>query len=465
MSESRTAPGDSSVLESHAVSSAVVWVHPELRFDSLAEGVTLIGRADDATIRLSGSQVSRRHATISRRVDVLQLRDEGSLNKPRVNGVPVSEARVRDNDVVRVGEWVGVILQSQQALDTLATPFVRLSGMQWGPRTQLALATLPEASRSQLPIVLQGDTGTGKELVARWLHAESGRSGPLVAVNCAAQPDNLFEAQFFGYAKGAFTGATSASPGYFAAAHGGTLFLDELPELSLAQQAKLLRAVEEQQVMPVGSTATRRVDVRIVSATQWPLGELVEQGAFRPDLRARLSGITLRLPPLSERREEILPLFGSALQAERRIPRAVSAGFAERLSLYSWPLNAREVVAVARRCNALWMEGERLNSACASKLLGQPSDSRSDAPVRVAVRPRPHDVRPTQPRADEEAAIGRRRALWFERHRGQFETLQGELANARGNVSEAARRAGISRQRALRLLEVDALLRQKPLTK
>lgn len=174
---------------------------------------------------------------------------------------------------------------------------------------------IAKVAKGMAPVLIHGESGTGKELVARALHACSQRAdGPMVAVNCGAIPENLLEAEFFGARKGSYTGATQDRPGYFQAAQGGTLFLDEIGDLPLAMQAKLLRAIQERKIRPLGSTQEEAVDVRIVSATHRDLGAEVQSGNFRQDLFYRLNVIEIELPALRERREDLGLLCRALLQ-------------------------------------------------------------------------------------------------------------------------------------------------------
>ena len=254
------------------------------------------------------------------------IADLGSRNGVRVNGRAVPSARLGLGDVVRLGGWIGVVTATPGELEEIAP------GLWGGAGLQEALATLRQAAASDLPIVLEGETGTGKEVVAGALHRWSGRAGPLVAVNCAALPESLAEGELFGYRRGAFTGADRASPGFFRSAEGGTLLLDEVSDLPLALQAKLLRVLEQREVQPLGETRPVPIDVRIVVAGQQPLMEVVRAGRFRADLLARLDGLTVRLPPLRERREDVIPLFSHLLReiGQGRAP-AIESDFAERL--------------------------------------------------------------------------------------------------------------------------------------
>lgn len=229
-----------------------------------------------------------------------------------------------------------------------------------GDDSSLALLTLAERiARSEIPVLLEGPTGTGKEVLARFIHRCSERAGgPFVAVNCAAMPEAMLEGLLFGHRKGAFTGAAESREGLFRAAHGGTLLLDEIGELPLALQAKLLRALQEGEVLPLGATQPLPVDVRIVAATNRRLAAEVEAGRFREDLLYRLNVFPLDIAPLRARRLDIAPLaFGMLLRhAGRAFWLADDA--LELLAGHHWPGNVRELENVIRR--AILLAGEAL---------------------------------------------------------------------------------------------------------
>ncbi len=210
-------------------------------------------------------------------------------------------------------------------------------------------------SRSQAPVYISGESGSGKELAARLIHSQSVRhAAPFMPVNCGAIPETLMESEFFGYRKGAFTGADSDREGFFQAANGGTLFLDEVADLPLAMQVKLLRAIQEKRVRKVGSTAEEAVDVRIISATHRKLIDCVDARTFRQDLYYRLNVIELKMPPLRERQEDIVPLVGALLV---RIcgaqPPTLAADAMRALCAYSFPGNVRELENILERATAL----------------------------------------------------------------------------------------------------------------
>ena len=227
------------------------------------------------------------------------------------------------------------------------------------PAMQQVRAMIEKLARSQAPVYISGESGSGKEVAARLIHARSARSaGPFVPVNCGAIPENLMESEFFGYRKGAFTGADSDRDGFFQAAHGGTLFLDEVADLPLSMQVKLLRAIQEKKVRKVGQVSEEPVDLRILCATHRNLRECVESGTFRQDLYYRLNVIELRMPPLRERSEDIEML------AERILKRLagpehplLSAQALVGLMAYAFPGNVRELENILERATALCAEG------------------------------------------------------------------------------------------------------------
>lgn len=213
---------------------------------------------------------------------------------------------------------------------------------------------LARFAKSDAPVVVLGETGTGKEVMARTLHNNSPRaSKPFVAVNVAALPADLLESELLGHSKGAFTGALSAKRGLVEEASGGTLFLDEIAEMPLSLQAKLLRVLQDGEVRRVGETKPFAVDVRIVCATHRNLRALVDSGSFREDLYFRLDVLTLRVPPLRERPEDILPLAYQMLASERRVIRGFSKEAEARLLAHAWPGNVRELANAVQHGVAL----------------------------------------------------------------------------------------------------------------
>ncbi len=238
------------------------------------------------------------------------------------------------------------------------------------------LALVQRAQRSGATVLLTGETGTGKEVLARAIHSGSGRSaGPFVALNCAAFPDTLLESELFGHAKGAFTGADRAKDGLMALADGGSLFLDEVGETSVALQAKLLRALQEREVRPVGGTRARRVDVRVIAATNRELSGEIAHGRFRADLYWRLAVFPIRVPPLRDRREDVLALAHHFLARhgarEGRPGCRLSREAEELLLAHSWPGNVRELENEILRALALSEPFETIPAERLSERLGQ----------------------------------------------------------------------------------------------
>jgi two-component system response regulator HydG len=269
-------------------------------------------------------------------------------------------------------------------------------------------------------VLIQGESGTGKEVIARYIHELSERSeGPFFSINCGALPESLLESELFGHVKGAFTGAVRDKQGLFAAARGGTFFLDEIGEMQPSTQVKLLRVLQEREALPVGGTQPIPVDVRVVAATNKELEEEIRRGNFRSDLYYRLNVISLMLPPLRERREDI-PLLAEAFLAriakERSEPvRRLSRDALDTVMLYDWPGNVRELENALEHAVILSPEGE---IECAA------------LPERVTTRrPQPlvAERTPETPTLD---AIERAYILWV-------------LGNEGGNKSRAAQVLGI----------------------
>ena len=232
------------------------------------------------------------------------------------------------------------------------------------PPMQKVYALLERLTQADVPVLIQGETGTGKELVARALHEHGRRRGKrFVAVNCAAVPANLLESELFGHQKGAFTGAIADRPGQFVVADGGTLFLDEIGDMPHDMQAKLLRALQEGEVRPVGSNRTQKVDVRVVAASHKDLTALVREGRFRQDLYYRLNVVAIELPPLRQRGADLPLLIRAFLerlarQQGRPVPELSERALAA-LVAHRWPGNVRELENELSR--ALALGGERLD--------------------------------------------------------------------------------------------------------
>lgn len=323
-----------------------------------------------------GEAVARRHAPLVQRAGAIadayghgatiQLRDASDRSPlpPRAHAVMLQ--RGEEAAIIRNGASRLTLAYRDPAseaslaalLACLAQPGMPIAA---DPESLSVLALAQRLAASDIPVLINGPTGTGKEVLSRFIHACSPRrDGPFIAVNCAAMPEAMLEALLFGHQRGAFTGATSANEGFFRAADGGTLLLDEIAEMPLQLQAKLLRALQESEVVPIGSTQPIKIDVRVIACANRDLPTEVAEGRFRPDLYYRLNVFPLALRPLRERPDDIAPLaFALALRhtsPDRPMPWFTDAAVA-MLKLHSWPGNVRELENVVRRA-LLLSDGE-----------------------------------------------------------------------------------------------------------
>jgi len=297
-------------------------------------------------------------------------------------------------------------------------------------------------ARSDATVLIQGDTGTGKEGMARFLHAQSGRtSHDFIAVNCAALPETMMEAMLFGHKKGSFTGAATASEGLFLAADGGTLFLDEIAELPLALQAKLLRALQEGEVLPVGATHPVPVNVRVIAACNRNLADEVAAGRFREDLYWRLNVMPLELRPLAERRGDITAIAATMLLRHQDLAKQSfvwpTAAAMDKLNAHGWPGNARELGNVLQRALVL-RDGDRID-ADDLHMATAPQPARIVAPVSLVAQAAPTAAAvPAEPIRLRDVA-----------HHSKLEAIRVALRETDGHRAAAARKLGIS-ERTLR---------------
>jgi two-component system response regulator FlrC len=301
------------------------------------------------------------------------------------------------------------------------------------PESLAVFALADRLAASDIPVLINGPTGTGKEVLSRFIHARSKRANrPFIAVNCAAMPEHMLEAMLFGHQKGAFTGATGASEGFMRAADGGTLLLDEIAELPLSLQAKLLRALQEQEVVPIGATKPIPVDIRVIACANRDLPTEVAEGRFRADLFYRLNVFPLSLRSLRERADDIAPLaFGMALRhamTPSHVPCFNEAALA-MLKLHAWPGNVRELENVVRR--ALLLAGDAATIT--------PEHIVFDSPARLVLEP----VGPIE--VAEPAARKLSSVVQLSEARAIIDTLEA----CGGNRLRAARELGIS-ERTLR---------------
>ncbi len=311
-----------------------------------AEDPVLLGRAPGPRgIAVQDPRISSVHLTVYPGDDgALWFRDMGSKNGTFLNGQRGLSGPLAEGDVLRIGSTLLVVTRRGPADDD-ESPDHQLVGQ--SPSFREMCARARTAAKSDGAVLLLGETGTGKEGLAGLVHRASARRGPLITVNCAVLTTAMAGAALFGHERGAFTGADAARKGFFREARGGTLFLDEIGDLPLDVQAQLLRALEQHEITPVGASRPLKVDARVVAATNVDLAAAVAQGTFRADLFARLSGWVVRLPPLRERREDILRLarFFVGL-TPARVPYTgplFEPALAELLLLYDWQFNVREL--------------------------------------------------------------------------------------------------------------------------
>lgn len=404
------------------------------------EGVTsvTIGRGDTRAIAkptgatraitIPDARMSVAHARLVRKDGATHVEDAGSTNGTLVNGAAATEGALRDGDVVELGQTLFVYRE-------IADDVGRAADLDGGPEaTPSGLATLDpllarryerlaRVAAAPLPLLLLGETGTGKEVLARAVHALSKRPGPFVAVNCGAIPHGLVESHLFGHLRGAFSGAARDETGLVRSANFGTLLLDEIGDLPAASQAALLRVLQEGEVTPVGSSQPIKVDVRVIGATHKPLEALVERGEFRRDLYARLAGYAFALAPLRDRKVD-LGLLVASLLASTKLDAAANLRLhreaARAMLRYDWPMNVRELEQCLRASSVLAEEG----------LI-----TLADLPAPVADALDDTSAEDDAPSAADEDL---KRELLV------------RMAEARGNVSEVARIMGKARQQVQR---------------
>jgi len=303
-------------------------------------------KAGVCSIELADRWVSTPHARLIHERGDWRIEDAGAKNALFLNGERVQKSDLVDGDVIELGASILVFREDAAGQPALPDGPFGPGSLTYNTKLRNTYNDLRTLAASDVPILVNGDTGTGKELVAAFVHRESKRPGNLYPVNCAAIPASMAESLLFGHKKGAFSGAVSESPGVIRAAEGGTLFLDEIAELELAVQGKLLRVLQEGLVTPLGGTRAIAVNVRIVSATHVDLDALVANGKFRQDLLARLAGYRASLPALRQRKEDLGTLTHRLLF--RRQAADADAVTFERAALralyaYDWPNNVREL--------------------------------------------------------------------------------------------------------------------------
>jgi DNA-binding NtrC family response regulator len=310
-------------------------------------GLITLGRAPECTLAVADPRMSRNHA----RIQGGRIHDQKSANGTWVSRLRLSEAALAPGDVIRVGDTLLVI--EPPPPPEPGDAIRELIGLSSG--TKALRYDIQRLAHSDLTVLIQGPTGSGKEVAASAIHRASNRRRALVPLNCAAIPEGLAESTLFGHERGAFTGATDRAEGVFVRADGGTLFLDEVGELALMLQAKLLRVLEDRVVTPVGGRSPRKVDVRVIAASHVDLDAAARDGRFRHDLLARLKEWVVFIPPLSQRRADIPGLLQHFATPAR--PLRPTSDALELLLTWDWPDNVRGIRTVVRRWSAEHSEG------------------------------------------------------------------------------------------------------------
>jgi two-component system, NtrC family, response regulator AtoC len=395
----------------------------------LGDRELVIGRGEGCDVALEHRALSRRHAVLAPGPPAM-VRDLDSHNGTRVGselhrgGEPIALAT---GEAFHIGPFSFVVVR-RGSRDRSASygDLLRVSD----PTPAGVSPLVRDIAKSQVNVLIVGETGVGKEVLATTIHGLSGRKGALAGLNCAALNDNLLESELFGHEKGSFTGATSQKIGLLEAAAGGTVFLDEVGELSPAIQAKLLRAVEHREAQRIGSTRPLKLDVRFIAATNRDLLAEVEAGTFRRDLFFRLDGVQLLIPSLRERRALIAPLAARFLADTRPGLRISSAAIAA-LEAHAWPGNVRELKAVIERAALLAQGGDVTPRHLAFSKLVEPAAAA------------PAASRPADPTGDLTDA-----------QRAERDRILRALEDCAGNQTRAAKSLGMSRSTLLIKLQV-----------
>jgi transcriptional regulator with PAS, ATPase and Fis domain len=380
-----------------------------------------------ATLRIPDEWMSSRHAVLALDGGRWLLEDPGSKNGLTVNGDAQTRTALSAGDVIEVGKTVLLFHRGETGTASEPPPAEGLGTRD--PSLARTFGELVRVAGSSIPVLVSGETGTGKELAARAVHELSRRDGPFVAVNCGALADSVLQSELFGYRKGAFSGADSDRVGLIESSSGGTLFLDEIGDLSSQAQAALLRALQEQEIRPVGATEPVEVDLRVVAASHRDLDARVAAGEFRDDLLARLSGFRVTLPPLRARQDDLGDIISTLLgRLDIGADASLDPDVVRAILRYQWPRNVRELSKVLERAAALAGTGEirveHLPAELASALRGTQAD---------------------RPELTEEERERRARLVAL-------------LGSHRGNVSAVAREMGKVRaqiQRWIKRYEID----------
>ncbi len=424
-----------------------------------------LGRGDAQELKLSGERaaefkvddpwLSVLHASILQQRGPggtsFHLEDRRSTNGCRLNGRPVTSSPLAHGDIIETGGTFWKFHSSAtQRLPMLLEHAYRSGPVL--PTSSVSLEFLSQVTRlmefaaTDIPLIILGESGTGKEVTTGEVHQLSGRTGRMLALNCAALPSGLIESEIFGHRRGAFTGATVDKRGIVEAAEGGTLLLDEVGDMPLAAQAKMLRLLQDGTFMRVGETMGRRVDVRFIAATHRDLNRMVQEGTFRGDLFARLNGFSVRIPPLRERKEDIGLLLSVLLGhrwsgdgSPRMEPRVFRA-----LIQYDWPHNIRELENTVRTALALAGPEGKITLGCLPDAVRLPASPEADFPATRAASAgvEPSRRGPGRRRLSDQE-LGAELPRLLKQHKGNLAKVASELNTSRSQIYRLLKRAGI----------------------
>jgi DNA-binding NtrC family response regulator len=385
------------------------------------------------TVRVPDPSMSHTHVKLERGLGNWVVQDAGSKNGTMVDGLAVRRARLDDGALLTLGYTLFLfraslpVVSEERWIDAGEREPPAPGLLTLVPELERELARLVQVAPSTVTVTIRGETGTGKEVLARAVHRLSRRPGEFVAVNCGALSDSLVESELFGHKKGAFSGAASDHDGLVRCADRGTLLLDEIGDLPPASQAALLRVLQEQEVLPVGATRPVPVELRVISATHRDLEALVESGRFRGDLLARVAGFRIDLPPVRERREDLGLLIGTLIEklcGPHAEEVALTEAAVRALYRYDWPHNVREL--------------EKCLAAALILAGGAPIDVSHLAPAVAAAAPDDG----TDPAVDEEALRARLVDL-LSQHDGNVSAVARAMGKARMQIHRWMKRFGL----------------------
>ena len=426
---------------------AIRWVFPRLKLTSVTQRMTL-GRGDACSVVLRGQEVSRRHAIVEPSGSAILTEDVGSRNGTFVNGRRITMIAAQPGAILRLGDWIGIV----QSAGTQASPELAFTELAHELHGSAVLArVLEQAERcaigNQRPIVIEGETGTGKKLVARAIHGWSARPGRFVVMNCAAVPAAKTEAELFGYLEESISDTACIRAGRLRAAHRGTLLLEEIASLSLPVQQRLVHALKHQQVVGPDDSEPTSVEVRVIAATHEPFDDALEQGRIAAELHELLNHHHLKVPPLRDRVEDVPPLF---LHFVRELSLGDGPGIdprmIERLCLYDWPYNVQELRTLTQGLLSLYGHRDALTrSVLPSRImLADHQDNRISSLTARGHRP------------TSETTEAERQSLTPSKRSHADEESLARLVDAlrfcRGNLAGAASMIGMSINEADRLL-------------